>query len=355
MKRTITLIYSLLMALSVAAQARFSSHTEQVSLGQIEWKHPTVARFVITNAGNQPLVLTYVEPDCDCSTVEWTETPIAPGEKGEIRVTFDAQLLGHFHKSVAVMTNASPQLLYLHITGEVVTEIKDFTKTHPYQFGQIRVDQNSLDFPDLYRGSIRQLKMSVVNLSDGPYEPVLMHLPSYLQAECNPAVLQKGEKGVITITLDANRLADLGLTQSSVYVARFAGDKVSEENEIPVSAILLPDVATLDNQQQAKAPRIRLSAEEIDFKAQLIKKQKAKQDILLTNEGGSVLDIRKLQVFHPAVGVALKRRLLQPGETTKLRVTLDKRHLSKSRRPLRLLMITNDPQHLKKEINIIVK
>ena len=114
MKRTITLIYSLLMALSVAAQARFSSHTEQISMGQIEWKQPSTVSFLITNLGNQPLVLSHVEPDCDCSSVEWT---------------------------VAVMTNASPHLVYLHFSGEVVTEIKDFTKTHPYQFGQIRVFQ----------------------------------------------------------------------------------------------------------------------------------------------------------------------------------------------------------------------
>lgn len=80
-----------------------------------------------------------------------------------------------------------------------------------------------------------------MNLSDRPYEPVLMHLPPYLQTEVKPNVLQKGEKGVITVTLDSERLTDFGLTQASVYLARFSGDKVGDENEIPVSAILLPD------------------------------------------------------------------------------------------------------------------
>ena len=55
------------------------------------------------------------------------------------------------------------------------------------------------------------------------------------------------------------------------------------------------------------------------------------------------------------MGVALKKRVLQPSESTRLRVTVDRRHVSKSRRPLRLLMITNDPQHPKKEINILAK
>ena len=61
------------------------------------------------------------------------------------------------------------------------------------------------------------MHIGVVNLSDRPYEPVLMHLPPYLQTEVKPNVLQKGEKGVITVTLDSERLTDFGLTQSSIW------------------------------------------------------------------------------------------------------------------------------------------
>lgn len=355
MRRLITLFYSLCVVLTAMAQARFTSNTELINLGQIEWKHPATARYLITNTGDKPLVLTEVEPDCECSSVQWTQIPIAPGETGEVSVTFDAQLLGHFQKSVAVMTNAEPYLVYLRLAGEVVAEIKDFTLTHPYLIGEIRVDKSSLDFPDLYRGESCQLTLGVANLSGRPYEPVLMHLPSYLEASCRPAVLQQGEKGVMTITLHSDRLTDLGLTQSSVYVARFLGDKVSEENELPISAILLPDFSNLSQTELERAPLIRLSAEEVDMRLTLAKKQKAKQNITVTNEGRTPLEISKLQVFHPAVGVALKKRVLQPGESTRLRVTVDRRHVSKSRRPLRLLMITNDPQHPKKEINILAK
>lgn len=65
-----------------------------------------------------------------------------------------------------------------------------------------------------------------------------MHLPPYLQMEVKPNVLQKGEKGDYYPYIGSEKLTDLGLTQTSVYLARFAGDKVGDENEIPVSAIL---------------------------------------------------------------------------------------------------------------------
>ena len=322
------------------------------NFGQIEWKHPVSVQYTITNTGDQPLVLTEVEPDCACSVAQWTKTPIAPGEKGMVNVTFDAEALGHFHKSVAIYSNAEPHLVYLKFSGEVVQEIKDYTKTHPYLIGQIRIDKNNLDFPDVQPGDKPVIHIGVVNLSDRPYEPVLMHLPPYLQMEVKPNVLQKGEKGVITLTLDSEKLTDLGLTQTSVYLARFAGDKVGDENEIPVSAILLPDFSGMTVTEKTNAPSIQLSTKDVDMSAVLAKKSKARQDIILTNTGRSPLQIRKLQVFHPAVGVSLKKSLLQPGESTRLCVNVVKKNIGKKRRHLRLLMITNDPMQPKVEINI---
>lgn len=353
MKRIITALYGLCgTALTLVAQPRFTSNTETYDFGQIEWKHPVTARFMITNTGDRPLVLTEVEPDCACTAVHWTQTPIAPGEKGDISVTFDAEALGHFHKSVAIYCNAQPHLVYLHFNGEVVTEIKDFTRTHPYLIGQIRIDHNALEFPDMQRGEKPVMYLGVVNLSDHPYEPVLMHLPPYLSAESTPAVLQKGEKGIVKLTLDSEKLSDFGLIQSTVYLSRFSGDKVGDENEIPVSAILLPDFSGMTDAEKANAPAITLSVQEVDLQAQLARKSKAKQDIVVTNTGRSPLLISKLQVFHPAVGVSLKKNRLQPGESTRLRVTVAKNSIGKKRRHLRLLLITNDPMHPKVEVEI---
>lgn len=334
------------------AQARFTSNTELYGMGQIEWKHPTTAQYVITNTGDQPLVISGVDPDCACTVAQWTQTPIAPGAKGSISITFDAEALGHFRKSVAIFTNAAPHLIYLYFQGEVVREIKDFTRTHPFQIGQIRLDCNSIDFPDLQLGEHPQLHIGVVNLSGRPYEPILMHLPPYLTAEAQPSVLQEGEKGIITLTLNSERLTGLGLTQTSVYLSRFSGDKVGEENELPFSVVLLPDFSGMSEAEREQAPHLSLSEQAVDVAEQLQHKRRARRDVMLINTGRSPLQIRTLQVSHAAIGVSLKKNLLQPGETTRLRVTVDKKNLGKHRRPLRLLMITNDPMQAKVELEI---
>ena len=179
-----------------------------------------------------------------------------------------------------------------------------------------------------------------------------MHLPPYLKTEKKPNVVLKGKRGTVKLTLDTKQLTDLGLTQASVYLARFAGDKVSEENEIPVSAILLPDFSGMTEQDSLNAPAIRLSETDIDLSARLAKKNKASHDIVITNAGKAPLQISKLQVFNSSVGVSLKKTVLQPGETTKLRVTIHKKNTGKKKHHLRILMITNDPAQPKVEINV---
>lgn len=353
MKRSILFIFSLfIVALAAIAQPRISSNKETHNFGQIEWKRPVTVEYTITNTGNRPLVLTNVTTSCACTVADWTKEPIAPGEKGIVKASFDAKALGHFEKSVGIYSNATPNLVYLKFIGEVVQEIKDYTQTHPYAIGDLRIDRDEFAFPDMYRGQKSTLTFSVANLSDRPYEPVLMHLPPYLTMEAEPKVLLKGKKGTVKLTLDAGQLKDYGLTQTSVYLSRFAGDKVNEENEIPVSVVLLPDFSRMTAQDSLNAPAVRVSESDIDVSVPLIKKKKTSYNILIANAGRTPLVISKLQVFSPSVEVRLKKTVLAPDGMTKLKVIVHKRDVNNKRRHLRVLMITNDPLRPKVEINI---
>lgn len=334
------------------AQPRLTSNTQSHNFGQVQWKQPVSVTYTITNTGNEPLVLTHVTASCDCSTVDWTRTPILPGEKGMVTATFDASLLGHFEKSVAIYSNAEPHLAYLYFGGEVVSEITDYTRTHPYEIGRLRVNRTELDFPDIHKGDKPEILLEVVNQNERPYEPVLMHLPPYLKMEAKPNVILKGKKGVLKLTLDSDQLKDYGLTQASVYLARFAGDKIDVENEIPFSVVMLPSFAGLSKEDSLNAPVIALSEQEIDLSRKLQKRGKATHHILITNTGKRTLHIDKLQVFNTSLRVFLRKTSLEPGESTKLKVTVYKRNTGNKKHHMRILMITNDPNHPKVTVNV---
>lgn len=347
MKRIYLILIALLVVSGAAwSQAKLSVNKRVHDFGAIPRNYPVTAEYVVTNTGNKPLVITDVTVSCACTVVGWTKEPIMPNKTGTVRATFDAKMMGRFHKSVGVYTNASPNLVYLTMKGEVALNPKNFAQTHPYQIGNIRLDKTNIEFPDANRGDKPVVDIYLVNTSNSTYEPVLMHLPPYLTAQAVPAKLNKDRQGVIRLTLDSKKLKDLGLTQTSVYLARFPGDKVGEDNEIDVSAVLLPDFSKLTETERANAPAITVSENEINMGV-LGREDKASHTVIITNTGKSKLEIRELQVFNPAVNVSLKKKYINPGASTKLKVSLHGKGLKKIKHSPKILMITNDPNQSK--------
>ena len=310
--------------------------------GVVLWKHPVTAVFTIKNDGDKPLVISNVTTSCGCTVADWTKEPIAPGATGKVSSTFDAKALGHFQKSVGVYCNASALPVYLTLRGEVSANPKDYTLTHPVEIGAIRLDKDAIEFDDVNKGDNPSVELLVANTSNEVYTPVLMHLPPYLEAVAIPERIGKKATGKIKVTLDTDKLPKFGLTTATVYLSRFPGDKVSEENSIPVSAVLLPDFSNISQQQRLSPPVVELSATELTIPP-LPENAKKKLTVIVKNVGKSNLEITDLQVFNPALGVQLKKRVLKPGTQTKMKITAYGKYLKKVKGAPRVLMITNDP------------
>ena len=123
-------------------------------------------------------------------------------------------------------------------------------------------------------------------------------------------------------------------------------DRVGKDNEVAVSSVVLPQVDTTSVVQSALRPVLWMDATELTF-PKLAPGKKAKGVVLLRNDGKSTLEITSLQVFHPALSVGLGKMKIAPGQTEKLKLTVQQKYLSLSRSRLRVLMTTNDPSHSK--------
>ena len=181
-----------------------------------------------------------------------------------------------------------------------------------------------------------------------------MHLPSYLSAVVSPTQLAPQRGGNIYLTLDSEKLRDMGLNQVSVYLGEFPGDTVSSEKEITVSTILLPDFSQLTAEQLENAPKLQLSATTLDL-GPFGNKKKLKGQVTLTNEGKRTLEINSIQMMSTGLQVSLNKTKIEPRETAKLKVTVVRDELRKRRRKPRILMITNDPDMSKVIIDIKTK
>ncbi len=340
-------ILSILFAINIvvaSAQPKITFDKPVQELGYLLWRHPVVVTYHFTNTGSSPLVISNVTSSCGCTTTDWTKEVIPAGGKGRIMATFDAEAIGHFYKEVGVYCNASSMPIYLEFNGEVTADSRDYMHTHPFGFGAIRLNKEEIEFDSVNKGDKPQIEILVANTSNKTYVPVLMHLPPYLSAQAYPEILGKQKNGKIVVTLDTEKLPKLGITSTSVYLSRFMGDKVGTENEIPVSVALLPDFAHVSENARQNPPSIQLSAKNLEF-ANLKKHQKKSQTVLITNTGKTDLEIQDMQVFSMALEVKLKKHILKPGETTKMKITVLAKNIGRTKASPRILMITNDPQH----------
>ncbi len=118
---TLMLFGTITMALAQKpAEIKFDKTTH--NFGNFSEKSPVVSCvFTFTNVGEQPLVVNQAVASCGCTVPEYTKTPIQPGEKGEIKVTYNGtgKFPGHFKKSITVRTNGTVEMTRLSIEGDM--------------------------------------------------------------------------------------------------------------------------------------------------------------------------------------------------------------------------------------------
>jgi len=76
--------------------------------------------FAFTNTGKAPLLISGARSTCGCTVPEWPQAPIAPGEKGEIKVRFNTQnKRNQQSKPITVTANTYPSTTKVLLTGVV--------------------------------------------------------------------------------------------------------------------------------------------------------------------------------------------------------------------------------------------
>ena len=123
MKKLILMSLLLVCGITMAsaqkgAEIKFDKTTH--NFGTFSEKNPVVnCTFVFTNVGDKPLVINQAMASCGCTVPEYTKEPIKPGEKGEMKVTYNGtgKFPGHFKKSITVITNGVVEKTRIYIEG----------------------------------------------------------------------------------------------------------------------------------------------------------------------------------------------------------------------------------------------
>ncbi|MDD3387589.1 MAG: DUF1573 domain-containing protein [Prevotella sp.] len=123
MKKILMIALMLVASMNIAfAQAQIKFDKLTYDFGDFsESSAVQKCNFSFTNVGDQPLVINQAVASCGCTVPTYTKTPIKPGEKGSIVVTYNGKgkFPGHFKKTITVRTNGVPEMTRLYVEGNM--------------------------------------------------------------------------------------------------------------------------------------------------------------------------------------------------------------------------------------------
>lgn len=94
---------------------------KEFDFGTIAQNTPQEHTFVFTNTGEAPLIITNASSSCGCTIPDYPKnTPIQPGEKGELVVKFNGSGMNQVIKTVTLNTNTA--------SGQEMLRIKAFVQ-----------------------------------------------------------------------------------------------------------------------------------------------------------------------------------------------------------------------------------
>lgn len=88
-----------------------------IDFGSFQKTEKQERSFVLTNTGNQVLVIQDVTTSCGCTKVEYSKEPVRPGASLELKVIYEAEQAEHFNKAITVYCNAVNSPLRLTVKG----------------------------------------------------------------------------------------------------------------------------------------------------------------------------------------------------------------------------------------------
>jgi hypothetical protein len=99
------------------------------SFDQMEFNFGTIIEgkevqhvFNFVNNGSSPLIISNISASCGCTTPDWTKTPINPGDKGFVKVSFNSTgKAGAQSPVVTIQANTNPAVTRLRLTGNVIS------------------------------------------------------------------------------------------------------------------------------------------------------------------------------------------------------------------------------------------
>ena len=316
------------------AQKKLEFETTIHNFGNITEGEPAEATFTFKNTGKEPITLVNVHASCGCTTPSWTKTPVAPGQTGTVKATYDSKnRQGSFNKTITVRTDGEPQYIVLRITGDV--KQSTFNKT----VGNLKMEKVYAYFGNIYVDSQATHTFRIMNGGNEVMTifPEKIKKPAHLTVNISKNSLQPNEEALVVLRFDASKIKDWGYSYGSFNIE--TDDKEKPQKRVGFAAKIKENFAGMPEGTQH--PKVIYDKTRHDF-GNIQQRTQVQAEFKIKNEGEGTLYIRKTKASCGCTVSVPKKNVLAPGEETVLEVTYSTGS-RKGKQKKSITVITNDP------------
>lgn len=273
---------------------------------------PVMHSFSFRNHGTSAVRLDRVSVSCSCVKVYTGETSFAPGERGDLTVSFDpAGLYGDQEKTVTIFSGSSR--IMLDIRGKVLSQRVDDTYAVDLGSG-LRIRTMDLNFGVIYPDEKFLGALSLWNTSDRDVTVSASGMPSCIRI-IGGGTIPPGERMEIDVVCEIPDSPSVYGSLSGRFALEVNGTAVPRSVTVSARCIeKTPRSATVK-------PRMEISAKELDAR-RFFWQSEASASLEITNTGNGNLKVLKVETEGIRECSLKSGMQLAPGKSVRLGVSL---------------------------------
>lgn len=313
----------------------------------------------LTNTGDEPLLITRVQPTCGCTAGDYPREAIAPGDTAAVSLTYNpANRPGEFNKEVWVYTNTTPSRSTVVIRGNAIPVKETLERYYPIAIGDLRIARDVVPLGEMSRTSFRLGYISGYNAGHDTIEVSTKYEGNeqrkmFLIADCLPQRVAPASTVTVTVRLDGMEAPQWGLNEThfNLQATGQSSNRINEK-QITVTGIVVDDFKRESDEWRANPPHAAIE----DGVDRVVFPERPGQGrapqggngewtatVKLRNTGGAPLEVRRLWCPEAGVTATASRDVVKPGKSCDITVTVNPSQIEGDILNATLTIFTNDP------------
>lgn len=305
--------------------------------------------FTLKNIQDKPIIIHKVISTCGCTEPEWTKSPIMPGKKGEILITFtNDQGPYPFDKSITVYISNLNKPVNLRVRGIVQEKKKSISETYNKKIGSIGMTEDKLDLGQIEQGLSRTEFITIANTSNQSINVKFSNVTAGLSLNLDKSNIPANKTATLTYSVNTKKCEPKKWGKTPFKASVIINGK-TEKKQLLVEALIKENFSELSKDERKIGSLPYFEESSYNF-GNIAEGKNIEFTLDYKNNGKSDFTIYKIDSSESGVKYEYPESI-KKGESAKLKINIDTKG-KKGEYLYVITLITNSP--LRPLVNILV-